>query len=997
MKRILAVFISICVLAGLCAVPYGAFAEEEEVNLARLPGVTVTTNVPELAGHGINFLNDGAYEWVGAGFATPTDVMTTTPFPHYLEFDFDDNVVQISSLTMHAFFSAIMGVTNFGVEYWIDDKWVPVKDNIVFRWNGSQGEVTESNKVYINSRYTTSKMRVVITGANMQGGDYRIDELELMGQVVGKIPKDVTGVVNTFVQYEAGDEIELPAAVDVSYSTGKTGTEDVIWDETADLTQAGAYTVEGTLVQYPETTAKLFVEVRDPAVQYQDVAGDKLAKSVMLLAEDGVLYETSDQFRPDAPLTRLEVIRMIYALKKLSPAYQDVYTDVTPDDFYYGVVGAAAKAEAISVFAGTKLEPDKAVTGAEFAAVLKEFLPQNTALAQGSTVTRGSAATEVVAFLYGDVENQAVKIFSDTGKALTNPDMGFMIYYYDNSTISYDSKLPSGDLLEDVPGTNTVYLRFPWCHVEPEEGVYNWAFIDTEIQKFAQAGKSVMLAITCSETGIRFATPEWVKDAGAKGIFWEYGKGQNQEERGVWMPDYSDPVFLEKWENFMIEYAKKYDGNTNVSVIDVRSLGVWGEGHNADSGMAVTSETVKKHFDLYAKYFTKTPVVVQDDTPLFNEGMGEYAASLGFGIRDDSLPGDGSTDWWSPNDYVEAEPFWQNAPVILETFHMWEAVPSGQWQTGEGFLQAMEDWHASYVSIHHHARPFYNANKDLMDRMNARVGYRIAPVQLAWNDKVSVRGKVNMNITWQNGGTAPFYKGGYPAVTLRDKNGNIAAVFVDDSFNLKDLEVGPPDAIPTTNHKFEINLPDVLPGGEYDVYISVGDLDGTPRIQMPIAEEQPEDRRYLIGKLTIQGDFDANVVRCEAAGSVVTTVVEVTGHSQIPDTNNLSYMEYSNANVPWLGDIKDWTAGFDFTTTSSDWSAEKRQELNTTGKTTITYTTNIDPYFNGKSYYFTLSMVGNDADIRQSDDGRFLRLGVIDVSETGEITVRDLKQEIPNE
>jgi hypothetical protein len=437
----------------------------------------------------------------------------------------------------------------------------------------------------------------------------------------------------------------------------------------------------------------------------------------------------------------------------------------------------------------------------------------------------------------------------------------------------------------------------------------------------------------------------------------------------------------------LARYAEKYDGNPNVSVIDVRSIGVWGEGHMGDSGVTATREAIKAHIDMYPKYFKKTPIVLQDDTPGFNDWAGAYAAALGYGMRDDSLPGDdNNTMWWSPNDYAEAEPFWRNAPVVLETFHMWEAYPRGEWISGETFLESMETWHASYLSIHHHARPFALAFPEFMERANRRLGYRLTPLEIGWVEHTAARGRVNMTFKWQNGGTAPFYKGGYPAVTLRDKDGGIMGVFVDTAFNLRDLEVGPPDAIPSVTRQFDLRLPNVLPGGEYDLYLSVGDIDGTPRVQMPIADTQPADRRYHIGKLNVKGDYDAKLLRVDGAGEVVTAVLEISGHTEIPVTNR-PVLEFYNNDAPKFGDQENWLVGFDANAFESDWNAGKRAELNENGVTTVTMKVRIGRHHYGKTYKMNFGMEGNDEEIIQGDQGRYTAVGLLRVSETGEISL----------
>jgi hypothetical protein len=109
---------------------------------------------------------------------------------------------------------------------------------------------------------------------------------------------------------------------------------------------------------------------------------------------------------------------------------------------------------------------------------------------------------------------------ADHGRALINPGMGLTLHFYSNVPGNYGSRLEPSDALAWFPGCSVVYLRIPWAYLEPEEGVYNWAAFDTPSQRWLARGCRVAFRVTCSESWLRFAPPEWVKraevDAGAR-------------------------------------------------------------------------------------------------------------------------------------------------------------------------------------------------------------------------------------------------------------------------------------------------------------------------------------------------------------------------------------------------------------------------------------------------------------------------------------------------
>ncbi len=163
---------------------------------------------------------------------------------------------------------------------------------------------------------------------------------------------------------------------------------------------------------------------------------------------------------------------------------------------------------------------------------------------------------------------------ADNGAALANPGMGWVFHYYDNVPAHYGSKLAPSDTLDSWPGLSVIYLRIPWSFVEPAEGHYRWSVLDTPAQRWIAKGKQVAFRISCCESWTRWATPQWVADAGAKGYNFRPGAGV-PADGPFWEPDYDDPVFLAKLDRFLAAMAARYDGNPDVAFVDVGSLGVF--------------------------------------------------------------------------------------------------------------------------------------------------------------------------------------------------------------------------------------------------------------------------------------------------------------------------------------------------------------------------------------------------------------------------------------
>lgn len=450
----------------------------------------------------------------------------------------------------------------------------------------------------------------------------------------------------------------------------------------------------------------------------------------------------------------------------------------------------------------------------------------------------------------------------DNAKGLVNPAMGWTFHYYSNNIAHYGSKMEPSDTLDDFPGLSTIYLRCPWSFVEPEEGKFNWELLDTPGQRWIDKGVKVAFRITGYESWMRYATPEWVKNAGAKGADVPWGR---RTSTLMWRPDFADPVYLQKLENFLTAMADRYDGNPNVAFVDIGSMGVWGEGHSAgESAFATLQEGQRMHIDLHCKLFRKTLLCMSDDFVGNTDNakkrfpMSDYAFSKGVTLRDDSIMVQPPPDsWYSAG---MAQLFWPTLPVVLETEHYGSSKTRNAF-SGELLLKSVEDYHASFLSIHWWPRIFMEENKEAIDQVNLRLGYRIQLREIAWPEEIRLGEPFKLSMSLANAGVAPCYPGGYPCITLKDDKGGIVSALVDESFNVRNLKTANIGEAPveTVESTFTVapNFKDPVKvfyrasqPGEYDLFFSVGSKDGTPRLELPY-DGHDGHRRYKMGRIKV--------------------------------------------------------------------------------------------------------------------------------------------------
>lgn len=469
-----------------------------------------------------------------------------------------------------------------------------------------------------------------------------------------------------------------------------------------------------------------------------------------------------------------------------------------------------------------------------------------------------------------------------TDETLLNPGMGWVNYHYSNRLWAYGSQTEPGDTLDWFPGVSTIFFRLPWCCLEPEEGKFRWDIIDTYAQPWIAKGKKIAFRVTCCENRYKYATPKWVRDAGAKGIEYKWPKGCDEP---LWEPDYTDPIFLEKLDHFLAAMAKRYNGNPHVAFIDVGTFGMWGEGHTGGTSKLSrerTDEVVKVHMDLHKKHFPDTYLVVSDDIGGNKAKTVEeapsmaYAFSHGIGFRDDSILVERPPRSWYHAEM--ARQFAATMPVVVEHGHYGLSRDKGAWNQ-ELLLKSIEEYQASYLSIHWWPKEFYAENAAIVKKINRRLGYRLEPRSVTYPNVISLDEPVEILVTWANTGVAPCYGGGVPAFTLCDDRGNIVWSWTDETFNVKDLPPSLAGEVKEVTHSTECrfglvtpipqindgvftytqdhgpagldgNVPTLKPG-KYTLFLSVGNVDGTPEIALPIPGDHTV-RRYEIGDVEIR-------------------------------------------------------------------------------------------------------------------------------------------------
>ena len=478
---------------------------------------------------------------------------------------------------------------------------------------------------------------------------------------------------------------------------------------------------------------------------------------------------------------------------------------------------------------------------------------------------------------------------SDTGAALVNPDMGFVCYHMAGRMWAYGSELENGDTLDWFPGVSTVYFRLLWSELEPTEGDYRFDILDRVAQNWIAKGKKLAFRVICCNQTAN-ACPDYVREAGAKGIWFRYrGHGSQKDFPERWEPVYDDPVFLEKYEKFMRAFADRYDGDPNVAFVDVGSFGMYGEGHTGGTSKLSKEETdriTRLHIKLHKRLLPKTLLVISDDVAGSGGQEAEaplmrFAREQGVGYRDDSIfcMGPNTNNFAREGSWAHshwARNFAPETPVVIEAGHWTMCSAAGRWLP-ERIVKCIEDHQASYFSIHGFPHAYYEAHREIMDAAQRRLGYRFQLREAKLPDEVLADEPVTIESTWVNAGVAILHPGARLTWSLVDAKGAVAWSVTDSNFDFRDLmptlggverpkrlltrcrfgctvENPPHDPVITAARAAGCDPGssyEMLKPGTYDLCVSVGSKQGTPEIALPLAGEIGSTRRYRLSKISV--------------------------------------------------------------------------------------------------------------------------------------------------
>lgn len=406
---------------------------------------------------------------------------------------------------------------------------------------------------------------------------------------------------------------------------------------------------------------------------------------------------------------------------------------------------------------------------------------------------------------------------AESDELLANPGMGWQTFH------RFADEDPN---LQGLPSASA-YFRFYWREIEPEDGQIDFARFDDLLARARRAGQKLAFRVMCTGSGAYLDVPAWLKDQGCVGIEFTYA------ERNHWVPDFADPCFQAKHFRLIRELGRRYDGHPDLDLVDIGSVGLWGEWHmsgthivGADRPVPLPSpEVLQAIISAWRDAFPHTAKVVLIGS---EEGMRRTVQDR-LGWRADCLGdlGGFSKTWNHMEDFylqqlakTGAAAAWKTGPVAFESCWDMRKWKEAGWDVRFIFDYALR-CHASYVN--NKSAPIPDGTRPEIERLLRRLGYRLVLRGVEHPASARPGGKTAVTLNWENVGVAPPYRDARVAIRLRPRVGGPASVVV--------TETSVRGWLPGRHHtELTFEVPAGLGAGRHELAIGVVD----PHSQQPV-------------------------------------------------------------------------------------------------------------------------------------------------------------------
>lgn len=385
------------------------------------------------------------------------------------------------------------------------------------------------------------------------------------------------------------------------------------------------------------------------------------------------------------------------------------------------------------------------------------------------------------------------------------------------------------------------YMRWTWGDLEPEEGQYAFDMIDGWLDRCRQANQALAFRVMLSWPGHEGTIPQWLLDKGIK-----YTYSACPEEGAHYEVDLEEPLVMQYHEKLIRALGERYDGHPDLALVDIGSVGLWGEWHNyCDTALMPGDATRKAIIDLYYEVFPNTPLtaLVDDKNNVLYANSKGRSAWRGDCWGNGSGPGVGwnhhEDSYWPMVNLMPDG--WKTGTVALEPCGTFGGYPTPPAEVVDDAIK----WHATFIQNKSHYIPTDWISD--IERLVMKLGFRLVLREMEFNNSVTAGSEVIINMKWENLGIAPPYRDHRLAFRLKDDKG------INTGVTITDLSIQgwlPGEINVSANYK----LPDDIPAGNYSLEMAVV-FHSSIVHTIPIANKgKLADGWYKVGSISVKSE-----------------------------------------------------------------------------------------------------------------------------------------------
>lgn len=366
------------------------------------------------------------------------------------------------------------------------------------------------------------------------------------------------------------------------------------------------------------------------------------------------------------------------------------------------------------------------------------------------------------------------------------------------------------------PDCSVAYIRILWKEFEPKEGEYNYAFIQSILDKAKANNQTVMFRLMQHSTRESDDVPNWLKEK-------IECPARPQGARVKDCP--KDPKFLECFGRAVRAFGEKFDCDPTLAFMDISLPGSWGEGSHVK---LFTEEQLESFVDIYTNVFKNTMLIGQTCIPWLVHHSNK---KIPMGWRADCIGNPDSMYRFLPAKVDAMGDIWKKGHISFEAY-WW----LGEWQRKgwdlDKIIETLLSWHVSTFNAK--SLPIPWEWKDKIDDWIAKMGYHFVIDEVETQEQVKRGETLSLKLVIDNVGVAPIYH--QLPLYIRLKNENYEKTFKTDVDIRKWVEG-------KYVEKIEVVVQKDIPAGEYELQIGIG---GNGEESVVFATTAKQDEEYAV-------------------------------------------------------------------------------------------------------------------------------------------------------